>query len=535
MATMFGSGIRGRGWGLLGGVLGLGLVLGAVLGSGIGGGWFGVGGASAPGDSVSEDSSSAAELDRVRLTAEEAEREGIALGVVSRRPFARGLEAPGVIEADHDLYVEIRSRVSGVAREVRASVGARYRRGDVLAIVDSPELAAARLNLRAKLRERQSARFEADWQATIEENVAALLKAIEERPGLEALEARFAGRPLGTSRQLLLSAHLELETALAEEGRQRELARREIVSEPRAAEAERRRGAARARLEGAMEQARHDSRYARILAEQRLALADSEVEDARKLLEVLGDPRIADIEAGFESSLARVSGSGSGSGSESVSVSVSRNGVSGTGTPEDLDWTAYPVVAPFDGTVLDRPVAPSQRVTPEQPLFSFADLSRVHLVTQIAESDLGLLPRLDEEIRFTTPAFPGEVFRALTHGIGGALDPTTRTAPVIADVENREGKLRIGMFVRTRLTMTEDREVTAAPESAFVEIEGRTAVFAPDAEDPEVYVRRFVKTGAVLGDHREVLEGLSEGERVVVSGTHVLKNELILESLGDED
>ena len=73
-------------------------------------------------------------------------------GTDSQERFARTLTANAEAAYDAHRYAEVRPRVSGFLREVKADLGQKVRRGEILAVVDSAEVSAAKaryLNLRS--------------------------------------------------------------------------------------------------------------------------------------------------------------------------------------------------------------------------------------------------------------------------------------------------------------------------------------------------------------------------------------------------
>jgi len=85
----------------------------------------------------------------------------------------------GQIRENADQQVEVRPWASGIIREVHARLGQKVKKGDLLVILDSPEVGKARLDLRARQRELATARYEARWKNEIADNVKALIPALE--------------------------------------------------------------------------------------------------------------------------------------------------------------------------------------------------------------------------------------------------------------------------------------------------------------------------------------------------------------------
>lgn len=97
------------------------------------------------------------------------------------------------------------------------------------------------------------------------------------------------------------------------------------------------------------------------------------------------------------------------------------------------------------------------------------------------------------------------------------VDPVTRAVKVRAELQNADGRLRPGMLMSVALLVAE-RDALAVPESALVSQGDKRFVFRIDAENKAQRVE--VKTGLVLPGRVEILDGLAEGDRVVIQGTN---------------
>jgi len=465
-------------------------------------------------------------FDRVALRVRDLTEAGLTLETCSRQPLLKTIEVPGVLEADHDLEVIIRARVGGVIRAVPVVKGKRVSQGEVLAIIESPELAQARLEHRARLREAQAARIDAEWQTQVASGVERLVEALRHDPDALEIERRFAELPLGDARRQLIQSYAAWRTAQINLDRQGIYVREGIVGPSRWNQAAREAAAAQSSFESARDQVARDARQAALKSQQALKLAQGRVFDSRARLEVLGeDPAtIALIERLEDEPTSNRSGG--------------------------LDWTAHLVRAPFDGIVLDRPIGPGQQVDRGEALIPFANLDRLHLIAKIPESLIGALPAMGSNLSFTTPAHPGRRFSARLEAIGGQLDPANRSLPVLAEVENPDQALKLGMAVRVELIIRDPQPVLSVPRASVQDLEGRPVVFelAPnptgtnpaatsiqDDEPRQLFLVRRVELGEIRDDRVVIHSGLHEGAIIAAQGSFLLKSELILQNEPEEE
>jgi cobalt-zinc-cadmium efflux system membrane fusion protein len=454
--------------------------------------------------------------------------------------IATGVSVVGVIQANSDRQVEVRARAAGIVREVHVVLEQKVKRGDPLVTLDSPEIGTARLNLRARQRELSTARFEAAWRSEIAANVALLIpelrKGINQRRAeltddeehmdthapepikrpatvsrntidARVIEKQFAEKQLGTYRGTLLQAYAEFDIASHEEQKTAHLRLQNIVGEHPALVARHTREGIQAKLEAAIEQVRFDAAQEKRVADQKVGQAEAAVVDAAQRLRILG------VSENIQNLLDRAD--------EANAIS------------RDEDVTFYRIVAPFDGTIIMRSAVPSQRADPTDVLFMLADLRSVWVSAKVSESDVDKLPKLkDGTFRLTAKGYPNREFSARLLSVGAMVDPQTRTLSVLAQTDNPDELLKLGMFVQIMLDSSTSEQLLTVPAKAVVEIETEKYVFVPSGKhaDHEEFTLRPVDVGRPCGDRVEIKSGLRDGDKVVTSGAFLLKSELILQN-----
>jgi membrane fusion protein, heavy metal efflux system len=179
---------------------------------------------------------------------------------------------------------------------------------------------------------------------------------------------------------------------------------------------------------------------------------------------------------------------------------------------------------PLSGTIVEAHVVPGKQVNAGEPLYRIINTSSVWIRADVVSTEVGRLaqPRrawlrlagIDETIDVN-------VDNAKLISIGTAIDPMTRTFPVIFEVRNPEEKLRIGMFGEISIDTGQTMDGLVIPVSALLEEEGRYSVYVH--VEGEAFAKRDVVLGEQNGDYVEVRSGLSEGERVVTEGAYQVR------------
>lgn len=177
--------------------------------------------------------------------------------------------------------------------------------------------------------------------------------------------------------------------------------------------------------------------------------------------------------------------------------------------------------APIAGKVVDRRVNPGSPVQPETEVFVLADMSKVWVEMAVPPAELGLVKE-GQPVRIVY----GDDDRT-GHGrvifISPLLDNQTRSARVVAEIDNADGVWRPGTFVTAAIAVEESMVGLAVPRSALQTIGGENVVFVRTGEGFE---KREVVLGKGDSTSVETTSGLNANEEIAVSNSFLLKAEL---------
>jgi len=331
---------------------------------------------------------------------------------VQAAPLTRTIERNVELAYNTNRYARLSSRASGVVAEVRRDLGEQVARGEVLAVVDSTDLGAAKSDLL------QALETVALWETNA------------------SRERTLVDKGVGIEREAL-----EAETKAAE------------------------------------------SRIAVNRAQQRLrtfGLSQEQIESVEK----------------------------------------------------DGDTTSLlELVAPFDGTVVERIAVMGEVVEPGKPLLAVADTGTMWAMVDFSESDLAVV-KTGQEAAVSVDGLPGMSFVGRLTWISTQVDPKTRTLKARVELDNSQGVLRANMFGRARIKAGDDREAVTVPKEA-VQWEGCCNVAFVRTNDAGTEFRPARLVLAYdAGDSYEVTEGLQPGDTVVTRGSFILKNEILKDAVG---
>jgi membrane fusion protein, copper/silver efflux system len=179
--------------------------------------------------------------------------------------------------------------------------------------------------------------------------------------------------------------------------------------------------------------------------------------------------------------------------------------------------------SPVNGVVTDKPVVAGMRIMPGEPLYKLADLSTLWLIAELQEGDLGLV-QPGQKARASMVAFPGRTFEGTVDFIYPVLARETRTARVRIIMPNPDRALRASMYASVEIAAPANTgPVLVVPDSAVIDSGARQVVLVEKGEGR--FEPRLVTVGARGGGYAELLQGVSAGERVVVSANFLIDAE----------
>ncbi len=178
--------------------------------------------------------------------------------------------------------------------------------------------------------------------------------------------------------------------------------------------------------------------------------------------------------------------------------------------------------APFAGRVIMRNITRGEVVETARNCFTIADLSDVWVVANVPEKDVRFI-RPKDRVHVMIPAYPHGLFSGTVTYISDVLDPSTRTMRVRVTVLNPDRTLKPEMFAMVRVFASPQPEALVVPLTAVQQDGTGKLLFVRQPDN------RFESRRILLGDELDgktiVLEGLHEGEEVVVKGAFAIKSE----------
>ena len=185
------------------------------------------------------------------------------------------------------------------------------------------------------------------------------------------------------------------------------------------------------------------------------------------------------------------------------------------------DHMAQSVIrAPLAGRVAHTHANTGEWIAPGQPLLHLVNLDTIEVDVTVSEKRIADI-RAGQAVTVRVDGFPARTFSGAVHSLSPTVDPVSRTFTVTVRLENPEGRLRPGMFARVEIAIGQRSGTLILPRHALLEREGTLWAVRITSGRAE---RVSITPGYRYGDRVEVLDGLSEGDQVVIEGAYGLAN-----------
>jgi cobalt-zinc-cadmium efflux system membrane fusion protein len=190
-----------------------------------------------------------------------------------------------------------------------------------------------------------------------------------------------------------------------------------------------------------------------------------------------------------------------------------------------------PVFSPLDGVVTRRTGVAGETVTAGAAIYEVADPTKVYVFLDVRLEDQAGV-KVGQEMTFT-PEGQTNTVAGVVDLVSPAVDEKTRTVRVRGRVPNPDGALKSGAYGAGTVTTDGPWLGLVVPREA-VHWEGCSHVVFVKKSDTEYQVRK-VTLGVRTGDGVEIETGIDPADEVAVTGSHVLKSELLKERIGSAD
>ena len=185
------------------------------------------------------------------------------------------------------------------------------------------------------------------------------------------------------------------------------------------------------------------------------------------------------------------------------------------------------LISPIDGVISELGAREGAALTPGMPLFRISGLESVWMNARIPEAQRALAV-VGSQVEAAAVAWPGVNFPGKLIAIQPQVDADSRTITARILLQNAHRRLAPGMFVSADIVAAEQRPQLVVPDEAVIATGERNVVITADEKGAFGVVS--VMLGASQDGRTVIMEGLKEGQAIVLSGQFLIDSEASLKS-----
>lgn len=179
------------------------------------------------------------------------------------------------------------------------------------------------------------------------------------------------------------------------------------------------------------------------------------------------------------------------------------------------------VTAPRDGVVTKRYVQAGAYTKTGAPIITLADVNSLLAKATVGEAQIAELS-VGQTVKVSIDALGGQEFSGVITRISPVAALPARTFTAEVSIPNANGILKAGMFAKASIPGHPHKGVLAVPQNSLVMREDQQTVFVLAGDN--TVQQRVIKVGYIGDGWAEVLEGLNEGDQIVVAGQNKIKD-----------
>jgi len=173
----------------------------------------------------------------------------------------------------------------------------------------------------------------------------------------------------------------------------------------------------------------------------------------------------------------------------------------------------------MNGFITDRPLYPGEMATAGTPLLTVMDTSAVIAKAHIPQADAALL-KVGDKGTITVPGVDDPIEGKVTV-VSPALDPNSTTVEIWVEAKNSKNQLRPGTSAQLSLLAKTVKDALVVPATAVITAQDGSSAVMVAGTDGRAH-QKAVKVGIRQADDVQILEGVTEKDKVVTNGAYGL-------------
>lgn len=187
-------------------------------------------------------------------------------------------------------------------------------------------------------------------------------------------------------------------------------------------------------------------------------------------------------------------------------------------------FAASPVRAPIAGTVTYFPGVVGTSVAQSSIIAKVSSTNKLEIETAVPERFVSRIS-LNQKALLSFNAYPGETFEAYISEVSPVLDTSSRTMNIKLSIKKQDPRIKIGMYAKIHLITEHKENIVVLPYDSVITREDQNYVFIVEQDGEKTKaVLSPVKVGIRVDNYQEILQGVTNGDLVIVKGQTLLSD-----------
>ncbi len=394
----------------------------------------------------------------------------------------------GEVSLNEERVVHIVPRLDGVVTEVFKDLGDRVEKGELLATLESRELADVKIRYLSAVKQSKLGSKDFERETLVYKNTLTMLRLLEQQSDPEEIERHLNNLVIGESRKLLIPAYSKFKLADSVYQREKQLHEKGISSKSEYLLALDDYKSSKAKYLALREEISYDGGWAIQQKQRTTEMNQLNLQTAIQKLQALG---------------------------------LSTTQIELLETQENPIFTQYELRSTLSGLVIKRHLTTGEAIKKDDNIFVLADFSDVWVNIAIPANNIKAV-ELGQKVRVINESMGIEERGRLTY-LSSIIDETNRTVTGRVVIQNQKNLWRPGTFVEVELIVEERPVPISIKAEAIQSLRDWSVVFVKYGD---YFEGRPVELGVSDGSWVEVLDGLSVGEEYAVKNSFTIKAEI---------
>lgn len=425
---------------------------------------------------------------RAEISEEAARNAGIKTTRAGPGEIHQVVQLSGKIGLHEKRVAHVVPRVDAMVTRVKKDLGDPVKKGDIMAILDSRELADAKSEYLTTVKQAEPVRVELERQELVNKNTQTMLDLLQQELDLDTLYEKINVLVLGESRAQMIPAYATLIRAKAVYELEQSLYQKKISSRSEYLLAMEDYKSAEARYIALREKIAYDNQLALLEKQKALEKANLEIKTLAQKLRALG---------------------------------LTSREVKKLSHEQKARFTRFELRAEINGEVIQKHIAVGEAVKKDFDVFVLADLSEVWVNIAVPVKYLNVV-RLGQQVTVKADKLGLQAKGKLTY-LGALIDEKTRTVTGRVVIPNKKRLWRPGMYVTVDLVQKSRKVPVAVPQDAIQTIRDWSVVFIKVGNR---YEARPLTLGESDSTRVEVISGIEPGTEYVHKNSFAVKAEI---------